>query len=275
MSDGLPRSIGVFFPDGESFSEILYAASLAKLLGIPLKVFVATDSEAWMSFLAESEAYTNERVIFDRFRHRLDSESGIIIDQAQFIRYDGLFFGAETSALAEGMWLVSNRHALEARRVPIIAPMDETAVFRNEQPGILIPFGNGNASRQTIIHGLAIAGKLHGKASLWHTTWENESLPKETPATEHMDAEAYRVMWLGLAEAERRMIPCEHTIVMAPTVVGGIVDAAIQQDVDLVVITGSIRVARGNHCDAVCMQLAHVVPVLIFPAPPQPKGDES
>ena len=289
----VPGSIGVLYP-GDDFTELVYAYRLAQLLSIPLIIFIALKNGAWQNY---QRTYGMNSVVglVEGFQRKLLEEYQLVIKNESFIVFNGTPANLNQIAVERELWLVSNTYGRRPRPMPVIVPNGQVVPFHNEQcPRVLIPLGNNDASVATLIHGITfvqmlkreqdqdqslrqkkkgVARKSHnkklrkksmqGQVILYHTTFPNPSLPEGSSPEANMDDGARGVLAFGLELARDQNVLAAARIAMEPSLVAGIITAALTENVDLIIMTRSRHVPIGDWCDRVGANSP--VPLVIFP----------
>lgn len=142
-----------------------------------------------------------------------------------------------------------------------LMPYDQTEPCANgKRMRILLPFAGGPSG----LRAAEMAARLGRSLSdaefvLYHTTWRNRSISSDVPAL-HMREEVENRR--SRIESELRVIgPHQARIELAIDVVSGIVNAALQTDADLIVMSRGRSTVRGSYVDRVLAR--STVPVLV------------
>ena len=257
------NSIGVLY--GSTVESMGYAVALSERLPMPLAILIARGSPAWTNL---PDAATTTKALLATFEASFRTAFLIDIGPGQYVSYDGTPADLRRALSEYAICLVSDRHAADTPLVPVFAPQGQTSLFLPEKRNILLPFGNGAASRDTIVQGLWwIAKQLHlpnGKVIFYHTTWPNSQVQSEEPL-KHMHAEARAIWQLAIQTAEELRLPYEVVVETAKTVIQSIIEEALLHDVGLIVMKRSGNALSGDHCEAVLKLTRDAIPLLILP----------
>ncbi len=256
MASLFPKQIRVVFD--EYSVHVPYAVNLAELLGIPVTVNAPvpkrhTDEAA---SLLGREAWHMRAAMHRRVEHAarkyLNTPDAIAVYtaiEAPTQTRDNLYVSCDT---------------LAHRGTPVLSPGGERVVFRGNKKGaIFVPVGDGPSGIVGTKYATVLAQRLNTNIILWHTTWRDEKVRSDDPA-DHVSKEAQCVLNETTMLVKESGVPVTMTIECAPTVIEGIIGAALRSGASLIVMAQGTHKEFGAYTDRVRARNCPI-PMLIIP----------
>ncbi len=246
-------------------SEIAYAGALAMTLDVELTVLTMSQSQASQAAAKIGLLRKTDYPILVDVRRILD-RSGYHPKQVQILGYDGSLKHA-VSLLQPNDLIVSNAHIADVRSHAILAPQNETSLFRQGKPGILLPLGDNELATLTYRRGLFLSRRLlphFGQVTLYHTTWKKPDVSEDQP-TDHISQKALDIIQAAEKAGEDLDIVIKTTVRTDETVVRGIAEAALRTDASLIIVVRDPEVVLGDYAEQLAELLVGSVPLLILP----------
>lgn len=254
----------VVVPYGKE-SELLYAGALAAALDLELVILTMSLSPASKAAKMESFSVPDYPISTD-VRRILDA-SGRRPKQVSILGYDGTHEHIVSLLQPEDL-IVSNAHDRSIRSHAVLAPQDETALFRQEKTGILLPLGDNELATLTYQYGLSLSKRLlpeNGWVTLYHTTWKKPGVADSSPA-DHISSKADTIVRLAESTGKELRMDIRTMIRTDETVVRGIAEAALRSNASLIVVVRDPEVVLGDYSEQLAGLLAGSVPLLILPS---------
>ncbi len=186
--------------------------------------------------------------------------NGFVFDELMFQRKLNRpvqFFEASEPHYAKPVLLITNE--TWQRNVPAVF-LCRNEPFRLDGP-ILVPLGNGSSSQYIVKHGLEVLRCFNRPIIFYHTTYRNDRYHNQEPR-QHMERQVAQLLYHAQQTATR--LGLEHTTIieLADSVVGGLIQAAIRENCDLIVMAPGLDTIRGSYVDGVIKHSR--IPMLIF-----------
>lgn len=250
-----------------SSREIAYAGALAAMLSLECVVVTMGASRASQvarkngSTLSHDSVAKNVRSIMSGLGHHPK--------HVRVLEYDGTSEGFHAILHPQDL-VISNVQAGSLHTHAVLAPQNETGVFRDGKEGILLPLGDNELATLTYRLGLHLSKYLlppHGWVTLYHTTWKKSGEVDSAPIS-HISHKANAILLSAEQEGQSLGLTTRHMVRTDETVVHGIAEAALRSDASLVVVTRDPWVVLGDYADQLALLLSGAVPLLVLPCNP-------
>lgn len=232
-----------FVESRKGLQELRFAASVAKLLKVPLTIVLPA--------LRSGEVLRHEQLVVTEGRILpLAQTSGLKIEihamdlRSMSIAKNTIHVGGEIS--------VPN--------VIHLRPFDEQ-YLNIKGCTIFIPFGKGGAGVRAARFGVALAKTLGMSVTFYHTTYRSD-VASDRPE-DHVCREAKEVQRLIEEVARTKAVPFTTIVETAPGVADGIVLSALLHNASLIVMTHGRQVMMGSYVDQVAV--IGPIPLMILP----------
>lgn len=245
-------------------TEVAYAGAIAEALRLECVVVTRGLSPSYQAARKEGAILTTDsvaesvRLVINSFNHHPK--------HIRVLESDGTPEGL-SALLSPQDLVISNTRAASLHTHAVLAPQNETAIFREGKEGILFPLGDNQLATTTYHSGLRLSRHLlppNGWVTLYHTTWKKPRVHESAP-NEHVSQKAKAILLAAEQRSKSMGITTRLMVRTDETVVHGIAEAALRSDASLVVVTRDPEVVLGDYADQLASLLSGSVPLLILP----------
>ncbi|KKR55830.1 hypothetical protein A2332_01025 [Candidatus Uhrbacteria bacterium RIFOXYB2_FULL_41_18] len=255
----MKRVLTSFSYDPQGCKRVAYATDLAKRLGRKLIIFLPNGVDKRLTLTAQVCGRSEfELLTFElQYIHSYLRQQGIVMEDVvvEFKRDSLGRCVFKTSDM-----IVSHDFSV-SQSLTVLFPRNESSVFARGEGPLMIPFGVGPTALQVLSSCLPLI-KIFGQPVLfYHTTWEKKGMSSSQPR-DHMCRAAYDVLAQLCAKAHAEGIAYGEYIEKVSFVESGIVRAALEQGVSLLIMGRAKDVGRGSYVDQVLERSP--IPVLVM-----------
>lgn len=232
-----------FVESRKGLQELRFAASVAKLMKLPLTVLLPALRSGELA-RQDQLSVTEARILASAQTDGVKIEVQRMDPRSVSIAKNTIHVGGETS--------VPN--------VIHLRPFDEQSLNIADRT-IFIPFGKGGAGVRAARFGVALAKTLAVSVTFYHTTYRSD-IASDRPE-DHVCPEAKEVQRFVEEVARTKAVPFTTIVETAPGVADGIVLSALLHNASLIVMTHGRQVLMGSYVD----QVAEIgpIPLMVLP----------